>query len=280
MFVAVASGKGGTGKTLVATSLALAAGKCTYIDLDVEEPNGSILIKPEALRIIPFSLRVPQIDHGICTFCRKCAEACVYNALSIIAPLKKTLFFPELCHACGHCSFVCPEPGAIKEIDRKIGEIRIGSRGKVTFVEGKIDVGVPSGVPMIHELVEQYGQSDGMIIADTSPGTSCPVVESVKKSSLVVLVTEPTPFGLSDLKLTVELVRDLGKNAVIIVNKDNNNRIIDVYAEENGIPVMLKIPYSLDIQRAYSRGIPLIEARPEMKQEFSGFLQKITDQNE
>jgi MinD superfamily P-loop ATPase len=275
MVIAVASGKGGTGKTLVSTSLALSANTkgCTYVDLDVEEPNGFIFMKPEIHEETPFTLPVPAIDESVCTFCQSCAKSCLFNALAIIAPAKKTMFFPELCHSCGVCSYVCPIDGALSEVDREIGTIRLGKSGNIKCIEGRLQVGQLSGVPLIAGIVDRYLTGDGLFILDSSPGTSCPVVESLKKSDFVLLVTEPTPFGLHDLELTVEIVNQLGKGAGIIINKDNGQSgLIHEYAQRAGIPVMLTIPYSLEIQKAYAQGIPLNTALPGMKDEFAKLL--------
>jgi len=276
MYIAVASGKGGTGKTLVSTTLALCAGDCYYVDLDVEEPNGFVFLQPEIEQEVPFSLSVPEINESICTFCEKCAAACSYNALAIIPPVKKAMFFSDLCHACGACAYVCPTPGALREIDKQIGRIRVGRTGKVKFIEGRLNVGQPSGVPLIGGIVNDYVDMKDLLIVDAAPGTSCPVVESLKKSDYVILVTEPTPFGLNDLKLTVEVARELGKKSGIIVNKDTGKWSgIDEFSEEAHIPILLKIPYSLDIQKAYSRGVPLLESLPDIKDKFMTLLDRI-----
>ena len=276
MYIAVTSGKGGTGKTLVSTSLALAVGKCTYMDLDVEEPNGFIFLKPEVHQESRYSLPIPEINKEKCTFCEACAKACAYHALAIIPSLKKTMFFDELCHSCGVCAYVCPVEEALKEIPREIGTIRTGKTGEINCIEGRLDVGRPSGVPLISGMIDRFIHSDGLIFADSPPGTSCPVVESIKKSDFVILVTEPTPFGLNDLKLTVEIVKTMGKDAGIIINKDNSDHkgknegkrnLIDEYSQQEGIPILLRIPYSLQIQEAYSRGIPLVKSMPEIKNE-------------
>jgi MinD superfamily P-loop ATPase len=281
MYIAVASGKGGTGKTLISTSLALSLGKCTYIDLDVEEPNGGIFLEPDIYKTITYTLPVPEIDPKICTFCGKCARACEYNAMAIIASLKKSLVFSELCHSCGMCAYVCPEKGAIKEIPREIGAIRKGKTGEIDFIEGRLKIGQPSGVPLINGIIHKYLCFKNVMIVDLPPGTSCPVVESLKPSDYVILVTEPTPFGLHDLKLTVEVVKEMGKDVGIIVNKDNGRRnMVDEYSEEVGIPIIYKIPYSLEIQRAYSNGIPLIELMPEKKQDFQDIVSGIMKRNE
>jgi MinD superfamily P-loop ATPase len=155
MYIAVASGKGGTGKTLVSTSLALCAKEygCTYVDLDVEEPNGAIFLAPEIREEIPFTLQVPEIDENICTFCENCAKSCLFNALSILPPVKKAMFFPDLCHSCGVCAYVCPVEGALKEVAREIGKIRIGRSGNINFIEGRLQVGQLSGVPLIKGII-------------------------------------------------------------------------------------------------------------------------------
>jgi MinD superfamily P-loop ATPase len=281
MYIAVASGKGGTGKTLVSTSLALCAKEygCTYVDLDVEEPNGAIFMVPEIREEIPFTLQVPEIDENVCTFCETCAKSCLFNALAILPPVKKTMFFPDLCHSCGVCTYVCPVDGALKEVPREIGKIRIGRSGDIKFIEGRLQVGQLSGVPLIRGIINNYMDMESLLIVDSSPGTSCPVVESLKKSDYVVLVTEPNPFGLNDLKLTVELVKELGKDAGIIVNKDNGkSTIIDEFSREANIPVILKIPYSIDIQKDYSNGIPLVESMPGIIEKFKVIIDMITGQ--
>ena len=277
MYIAVASGKGGTGKTLVSTSLALSTGKCTYVDLDVEEPNGAIFLKPKIQQEITYSVSVPEINEEVCTFCEICAKSCTFNALAIIPSLKKAVCFSDLCHSCGVCAYTCPVDGALKEVEKGIGKIRTGKSGPVKFIEGRLNVGQPSGVPLISGIIDHYLDMDELLFVDSSPGTSCPVVESLKKSDYVILVTEPTPFGLSDLKLTVELVKKLGKDTGIIVNKDNGRKnIIDDFAHETKIPVILKIPYSMDIQQAYSKGIPLIESQPQLKKTFNRIIAGIT----
>ncbi len=281
MYIAIASGKGGTGKTLISTSLALSADKCTYVDLDVEEPNGSLFLHPRINAIHQYKVLVPQIDKDKCTFCEKCSNSCLYNALTIIPELRETMFFDDLCHSCGVCAYVCPEEGAIKEVDKVIGNISIGETGQVKFIEGRLNVGHPSGVPLISGIINKYLKGDGLFIVDSAPGTSCPVVESLKGSDYVVLVTEPTPFGLSDLKLTIEIVKDLQIKAGIIINKDTGeNNIIDQFAREVNIPVLQRIPYLLEIQKAYSKGIPLVQHQPKFKEEFKRVLQRIKDNEE
>lgn len=276
MYIAVASGKGGTGKTLVSTALALSAGACTYVDLDVEAPNGSIFIKPSIEKEISYTQPVPEINMEVCTFCGACAGSCAYNAIAVIPALKKTMVFSELCHSCGVCTYVCPVQGAIKEVNKEIGKIRIGRSNTVRFVEGRLNVGQPSGVPLISGIINRHIDKNDLLVVDSAPGTSCPVVESLKKSDYVILVTEPTPFGLNDLKLTVELVNAMGKKTGIIINKnDGRQNIIHEFSKQAGIPVLLEIPYSMEIQEAYSRGIPLLESVPGMEKTFKELLDKV-----
>ncbi|MDQ1351049.1 MAG: hypothetical protein QG657_1351 [Acidobacteriota bacterium] len=280
MIIAVASGKGGTGKTLVTTALALSAGECTYIDLDVEEPNGAIFLKPDIREEIAYTVPVPVIDKDKCTFCGACARACVYHALVVIPISRSTVVFPELCHSCGVCGFVCPVEGAVRETHREIGKIRKGNRGSIQFIEGRLNIGQPSAVPLISGITSNYitGENGRLYLLDSSPGTACPVVETLKNSDYVLLVTEPTPFGLNDLELAVELVRDMGKKAGIIINKDDERQtLIDDFCRRVQLPILLRIPYSLEIQEAYSRGIPLTEVRPVMKTQLKDLMGRITD---
>ncbi len=279
MIIVVASGKGGTGKTLVTTALALCAGECTYMDLDVEEPNGAIFLKPEIEQEIPYKVLVPEIDREKCSYCGKCAQACVYNALMVVASAKMAMVFPELCHSCGVCRFVCPVGGAIRETHREIGWIRTGKSGAIHFIEGRLNVGQPSAVPLIAGIVADYmdNESNRLFLLDAPPGTSCPVVETMKKSDYVLLVTEPTPFGLNDLELAVELVQKRGLKAGIIINKDEKGQtLIDDFARRVGLPILLRIPYGMDIQESYSMGIPLTEVRHGIKESLQDVLAKIT----
>ncbi|MCU0288885.1 MAG: ATP-binding protein [Acidobacteria bacterium] len=279
MVIAVASGKGGTGKTMVTTALALSVDECTYIDLDVEEPNGELFLKPDIREELTYNVPVPTINKEKCTYCGRCAKACAYNALAVVPMLKKSMLFPELCHSCGVCGFVCPEKGAIQESRREIGKIRRGSRGSIEFIEGRLKVGQPSAVPLISGITTQFiaDQRDRLFLLDSSPGTACPVVEILKKCDFVILVTEPTLFGLNDLELTVELVQAMGKKAGIIINKDEEGQnLITQFSQRVQLPILLRIPYSLKIQEAYSRGIPLTELYPEMKGRLKELITRIT----
>jgi MinD superfamily P-loop ATPase len=278
MYVAIASGKGGTGKTMISTSLALCAGECTYVDMDVEEPNGYLFLKPHITQIEMYRVLIPEIDEDNCTFCEKCSGSCQYNALSVIPKLKKVWFFEELCHSCGVCAYVCPAMGAIREVEKVIGMIRIGETGQLKFIEGKLNVGRASGVPLIGGIINNYINGNGLFVVDSAPGTSCPVVETLRGCDYAILVTEPTPFGLSDLKLAVEITKNLRLKTGIIINKDNKkNKIIEPFAREVNIPILLRVPYSIEIQKAYSRGIPLVEQKPRLKTDFKRVIQVIKE---
>ncbi len=255
MKIAVASGKGGTGKTTISTMLAYADDNSQYIDCDAEEPNGHIFLKPAIDKIIPFNLPVPQINTDICTFCEKCSDACVYKALVIVPQIKKVMFFDELCHSCGTCSYVCPVDKALIEVDKEIGKIRFGKANHISFVEGLLNIKEASATQLISHL-KTYIDSKKTVILDAPPGTSCTVVATLEDVDFVILVTEPTPFGLSDLKLAVELVRDMNIPFGIIVNKhDDSISLIDDYAKEENIDILYRLPFSEDFAKNYSKGI-------------------------
>ena len=184
MWISVASGKGGTGKTTVAVSLALSNKNTIYVDADVEEPNGFLFIKPVIKEEFSYTELIPLIHQNKCTFCGKCADACVYKAIAILKPVKKAIFFPELCHSCGLCSFVCPVEDAIEEVPKEKGKIRRGEKNGQLFIEGILNVGEASGTPLIRGM-KKYIPRDRDVIIDSSPGTSCPVVESVGDTDFV-----------------------------------------------------------------------------------------------
>ena len=265
MIISVASGKGGTGKTTVSTSLALSVGKAQFLDCDVEEPNAHIFLKPHIDQKTPVGIPVPEVDERCCTYCGKCAEICEFNAMVIIK--QKVLFFPELCHGCGGCSYICPEK-AIKEVNRQMGVVERGKAGTIDFIHGILNVGEPMAPPLIRE-VKHFITANTDVIIDASPGTSCPVVEAVKGSDFCLLVTEPTPFGLHDLKLALEMLNTLSIPYGVIINAAGiGNSEVEDYCKERDIPVLMTIAWDRKIAEAYSRGTPLIEALPEYKESF------------
>ena len=275
MIISVASGKGGTGKTLIATSLALSLGnetKVQFLDCDVEEPNAHILLKPTIERRETVSIPVPQIDEQKCTFCGKCAEVCAYNALAVLKD--RVLVFPELCHGCGACSYLCPED-AISEVEREIGVVEIGRSREIEFIHGRLAVGEAMAPPVIRR-VKEHIDPEKTVIIDVSPGTSCPVVEAVEGSAFCLLVTEPTPFGLNDLTLAVETVKKLNIRRGVVVNRAGvGDRKVDEYCEGEGIPLLLYIPLDTQIARFYSQGVPLVEGMPEWRDAFHRLFEDI-----
>jgi len=266
MVISVASGKGGTGKTTIAINLALSLKNAQYMDCDVEEPNGHIFLKPKIKERLSVGIPVPQVDDSKCTYCGMCAEACEYNAIVVVK--ERVLVFPELCHGCGGCSYVCPA-GAIKEVEREIGVIEKGMAGNIEFVHARLNVGEPMAPPLIRKEKNFINDSKISII-DSPPGTSCPVVESVKGTNFCILVTEPTPFGLNDLKLAVGMVRILDIPFGVVINlSDIGTREVWDYCNQENIPVLMEIPYNRRIAELYSKGIPLTEVLTEYKDKLS-----------
>jgi MinD superfamily P-loop ATPase len=275
MIVSIASGKGGTGKTLVATSLALSLKdkyKVQLLDCDVEEPNDHIFMKPIITRSEAVSIPVPKVDEGKCTHCGKCAEVCAYHAIAVLG--EYVLTFPELCHGCGACSYLCPEK-AISEVPHEIGVIETGQADGVAFGHGKLNIGQAMAPPVIRK-VKSLVDKDSVVIIDASPGTSCPVVEAIKDSDFCLLVTEPTPFGLNDLVLAVETVRQLRIPCGIVLNRAGvGDGKTEEYCRKENIPILLTIPLDMNIAGLYSKGVPLVEGMPDYKNSFIELYEKI-----
>jgi MinD superfamily P-loop ATPase len=277
MIISIASGKGGTGKTLVATSLALALKdslRVKLLDGDVEEPNDHVFLKPNVKGRQPVFIPVPKIDETKCNQCGQCAEVCAYNAIAVLG--EHVLTFPELCHGCGACSYLCPEK-AIAEENREMGMVEWGDADGIDFVQGKLTVGEAMAPPVIR-AVKRYADSQGLTIIDSPPGTSCPVVTNIEGSDFCLLVTEPTPFGLNDLVLAIETVRQLGIACGVVLNRAGvGDNSVEDYCRKENIPILLTIPLETEIARLYSRGITLVEGRPEWKERFIGLFQKIKE---
>ncbi|MFA4989377.1 MAG: ATP-binding protein [Candidatus Omnitrophota bacterium] len=278
MIISVASGKGGTGKTTVAVNLALSLSNVQLVDCDVEEPNAHIFLKPIIKKQNKAYIPVPEIDDAKCVYCGECAKVCVYNALAVLpgAEGKKgtTLVFAQLCHGCGACSALCPEK-AIKEVNREIGVVEIGNCGKVEFVHGKLNIGEAMSPPLIRQVKEHINIKKTVII-DAPPGTSCPVVTSVQGSNFCLLVTEPTPFGLNDLVLAVEVLRKIKIPFGVVINRsDLGNNKTEAYCKQEGISVLMRIPFKKEIARAYSQGEPIVKAFPEYKKDFRSLFNTI-----
>jgi MinD superfamily P-loop ATPase len=277
MIISVASGKGGTGKTLVATSLALSLkerDRVQLLDCDVEEPNDHVFLKPAITRSEIVSIPVPKVDEDKCTYCGKCAEVCAYNAIAVMK--QRVLVFAELCHGCGACSYLCPEK-AITEEGNEIGLVESGNSDGVGFVHGMLSIGQPMAPPIIRKVKEHISHK-GTVIIDVSPGTSCPVVEAVKDSDFCLLVTEPTPFGLNDLVLAVETVKELNIPCGIVLNRAGvGDKKVEEYCQKENIPILLTIPLNTEIASLYSKGVTLVEGMPQWKNNFLGLFDKIRE---
>ena len=277
MILSVASGKGGTGKTLIATSLAISlkdSERVQLLDCDVEEPDDHIFLKPVITKSEAVYIQVPEVDEKRCTFCGKCAEVCVYHAVAVFS--NHVIVFPQLCHGCGACSYLCPEK-AIYEEGRQIGIVESGYSDGIAFVHGKLTVGEAMPAPVIRKVKEE-ADLDGVVIVDVSPGTSCPVVESTKGSDFCLLVTEPTPFGLNDLVLAVEMVKELKIPCGVVINRVGvGDRKVEEYCAKENIPVLLTIPLDNDIACIYSMGITLVEGMPQWRESFLDLFDQIQE---
>jgi len=279
MKIAFTSGKGGTGKTTVATNLAYFLAKngrqITYWDCDVEEPNGYLFFDLEEHYRKSVTIPIPTVNMDACDLCGKCGDFCEYGAIVTLG--KKVLTFPELCHGCGGCSLICPQD-AILEFPREIGEvIHLSYKGNpnLKFIYGLLNLGEPMAAPIIKKVKLLSNSSDTTII-DSPPGTSCPVIESVKGSDFVVLVTEPTPFGLNDLQLAIEMVEALKLPFGVIINQVGlGDDRVHHYCSERNIPILLEIPYSRQIAELYSRGVLFLTKLPHYEWMFQSFIQSI-----
>ena len=273
MIISIASGKGGTGKTTVATNLAVSLGSDVQIlDCDVEEPNSHLFIQPTIEEVKTITTPVPEVDMDKCNLCGKCGEICQFKAIVVIA--ETVLPFHELCHSCGGCMEVCPEK-AITETGRELGVIEKGHRNGLEFIHGKLRVGEAMSPPMIRK-VREYTRPGILTIIDAPPGTSCPVIASMKDADFVLLVTEPTPFGLHDLELAVEAVKILGIPHGLVINRsDMGDDKVMAYAKQEDLPILMEIPFDRRIAEAYSRGEMIVEVMPEWKDRFSELYLRI-----
>lgn len=258
--IAVASGKGGTGKTTISVSLAIAASQeICLLDCDVEEPNCQIFLKPVEITSSKVNVKIPYLEKTKCNACGKCSKVCRFNV--IVSLPSGPMFFPELCHSCGGCVRVCPS-GAIKEKKVTVGVIEESLCGNIHFFQGIMHVGRPISPPIIR-AVKEHISPELITIIDCPPGTSCPMIAAVKDSDFILLVTEPTPFGLNDLKLAVETARELKIPFAVILNRsDAGDEKVDNYCRDESIPVLLRIPESRSVAEAYSKGKTIIDAMP------------------
>jgi len=276
--IAVASGKGGTGKTTIATSLALSLvvhRAVQYLDCDVEAPNGHLFLNPEFNQQIEAVIQIPQIDQNLCTACGKCVEVCQFHALARIG--KKILVFPQLCHGCGSCTWNCPE-GAIREIPNPIGLLESGSTNdQIHFSRGLLTISEPMPTPIIRQLKNLSKPPEGAItILDAPPGASCSVVETLRGVDFALLVTEPTPFGLHDLNQMHGIVTEMKIPAGIIINRENDPfKPLSEFCEENRLPVLMRIPYERKIAEGVAKGQTLVEIYPDYLVRFQQVFDQI-----
>lgn len=289
--IVIASGKGGTGKTTVAIALAqsLAAeqeeGAVLLLDADVEAPNVHLFLRPELANPEEFAVQVPEVDLDRCTGCGCCGRVCQYHAILAFPAMREgerptVLVFAELCHSCGGCALACPEE-AIREAPRRTGLLEKGWAGPIRFAHGVLDVGQAMASPLIKQLKTWIQEHSGVVIVDAPPGTACPVVHSMHGADFVLLVTEPTPFGLHDLRLAVGVARELGLPVGIVINRDGiGDDGVEAFCREEDLPILLRIPFDRRIAAAYAGGMPLLAALPEYVAPFQELFRAICSQVE
>jgi MinD superfamily P-loop ATPase len=274
--VAVASGKGGTGKTTVSVSLALTATvPALYADCDVEEPDGALFLRPEIEEERAFTQLLPRFDTELCDGCGICHDVCAYKAILVAG---KPLLFADRCHACGACAELCPQ-GAIREEPVARGTVRTGRRGGLAFVEGRLAVGEASPTALVRAVREEACRDHRLVVLDASPGTSCPVIAAAHRSDFLVLVTEPTPLGLHDLGLAVEMGRALSLPMGVVINRsgEGDDGPVERFAATRGLPILARIPFDRRIAAAYARGEILVEAFPEHRERFEALWRAVLD---
>ncbi len=274
MIISIASGKGGTGKTLVSTNLAASVdAPVQLLDCDVEEPNSHLFLNPIFHETENVNAPVPMVDLEKCTFCKKCMDICRFGAIAVLK--KDVMIFDNLCHSCGGCIEVCPE-NAIDEKERSLGKIEMGNADDISFIMGKLDIGQVM-VPPIIKKVRSKTDNTLTTIIDAPPGTSCPVIAAMNHADFILLVTEPTPFGLNDLKLAVEAVKILNIPHGLIINRAGlGNDDVNNYAKKEKIPILMEIPFDRRIAQVYSNGQLIADHLPGYKVKFQALYKKIT----
>lgn len=273
--IAVLSGKGGTGKTLLAVNLAAASPGSVYVDCDVEEPNGHLFFKPKWKTEESVSVKVPEVIPELCDGCRECVEFCSFNALAYVAG--KLKIFEEVCHSCGGCLLVCPKK-ALKEKEKAVGKVSVGHSGETTVISGMMKTGVASGIPIIQELLKKtkkYGEKKPVFI-DCPPGSACIVMESIKDADFCLLVAEPTLFGKQNFEMVHELVRIFNKPYAAVINKSTGEADpVEEYCLANGIKILSKIPFDMDLAKLSSDALIAVRENPVYDRLFSEVIQKI-----
>jgi MinD superfamily P-loop ATPase len=280
MIVAVASGKGGTGKTTVTAALAAVwDGPVTAVDLDVEEPNLHLFLHPDMAGSETAYMMVPAVDETLCTYCGACSELCQFKAIGVMGQAIVT--FPEMCHGCGGCLAVCPTK-AITPGQRELGQISWGQAGRTDFFSGTLRVGEAMSPPLMRQVKARVAQKlaaqGGDAIIDAPPGVSCPAVNAVMDSDVILLVTEPTPFGFYDFRLAREAFAPLEKPMAAVINRAGlGNDDIYQFCREQGLPILAEIPYDRAIAEAYSRGLIIASVSDELRETFTRLRDKIRE---
>jgi len=275
MKISVASGKGGTGKTTVSVNLARAfAGEVILADCDVEEPNAHLFLKTSGHSEKIIGIPVPEVNEDLCNSCGECAKICQFSAIVTFGTAP--LVFPEMCHGCGGCTLVCPTK-AISEKDRRIGVVETSKMDNIKLITGRLDVGVALAPPLIRAVKNAIPEGSAAIL-DAPPGTSCPVIAAIRETDVVLLVTEPTPFGLNDLELAVDMVSELKLLFGVIINRvGSGDDSVHDFCKKESIPILMEIPDDRQIAENYSRGILMVDALPQYKKIFENLIEKITE---
>jgi len=276
MKIAVLSGKGGTGKTLVSVNLAAVSDQAVYVDCDVEEPNGHLFFKPQNLETEMVAIPIPQVDESKCTGCRKCVDFCKFNALAYIG--NSLVIFEDICHSCGGCVTVCPEK-ALSEKNKEIGEVKKGTSDNVTILSGMMNIGEASGIPIIKKLLKNESLEDSLTVIDCPPGSACTVMESIKDADYCILVAEPSIFGAHNLNLVVELVRLFHKPHGVILNKcmDGVNPS-EEYCKENGLRIIGSLSYDQELGTMNAVGLIAARESQRYREIFAGLLQAVVEE--
>jgi MinD superfamily P-loop ATPase len=272
MKIAVLSGKGGTGKTLVSVNLTAAAEQAVYIDCDVEEPNGHLFFKPESIEQEEIAIKIPVVDPTRCSGCRRCVDFCKFNALAHTG--RKLIIFSEVCHSCGGCMLLCPEK-ALYEKDKGVGFIRRGVSQNVRVVSGILNPGEASGIPIIKKALQYATEDDGLTVIDCPPGSACIAMESIREADYCILVAEPTLFGVYNLGMVHELVRLFGKPHGVVLNKClEEENPSEKYCMDQGIPILGKIPFNKEIGRLNADALIMTRESAEFRELFSSLLHR------
>ncbi len=273
MRIAVASGKGGTGKTTVAVALARQIGDCAFVDCDVEAPNAHLFLQPELEGSEKQEVMLPVVDESKCTGCGECSRVCQFNAIAALG--KNVIVFPELCHGCRACVLIC-EPGAISDGSREIGVVEWGRADNILFYHARLRVSEPMSPPLISALKDRAGSPREFVILDCPPGTTCPMIEAVRGADYCVLVTEPTPFGIHDLEMAAGAAKELGIPAGVIINRVGiGDEAVESFCREQGLPVLARIPHTREIAEGYARGKSIIETVPDLSSSLAEVLETI-----